>query len=102
MENIKKIIPKLEEVRELLNKLDKPLKFDEAAEYLGFSKSYLYKLTAKILIPHYKPSGRFIFFMKRELDEWIRTNQAIEGIQSAKDCIRQIISKDKIQSDEQE
>ena len=30
---------------------------DEAAKYMGVSKSYLYKLTMRQQIPHYKPSG---------------------------------------------
>ena len=31
---------------------------DEAARYLGISKSYLYKLTMQQKIPHYKPMGK--------------------------------------------
>jgi len=72
--NIEKIIPKLEELKKLLSKFDKPLTFTEAADYLGFSKSYLYKLTSRQEIPHYKPSGKHLYFMKNELDEWIKRN----------------------------
>ena len=50
---------------------DKPITIDEAAKYLGFSKSYLYKLTSNGKIPHYKPSGKIIFFKKSELNKWI-------------------------------
>jgi len=52
------------------------LTFDEAATYTGFSKSYLYKLTYRQQIPHYKPTGKLIFFNRAELDQWIMTSQA--------------------------
>jgi hypothetical protein len=30
----------------------------ETAQYMGISRSYLYKLTMKCEIPHYKPLGK--------------------------------------------
>ena len=45
---------------------------DEAAMYIGVSKSNLYKMTASRKIPHYKPAGRYIYFERSELDNWIR------------------------------
>jgi len=62
----------LTEIKSLLKKKDdKPLSFKEAASYLGFAPSYLYKLTYRKVIPHYKPTGKMLFFSKCELDEWI-------------------------------
>lgn len=62
----------LEEIKSLLKKGDhKPLNFREACAYLGFSPSYLYKLTYRKVIPHYKPMGKMLFFSKHELDEWV-------------------------------
>ena len=49
----------------------KPMTFDAAAEYLGISKSHLYKLTSQGKIPHYKPYGRKIYFDKVSLDQWV-------------------------------
>ena len=46
---------------------------DEAAEYLGISKSYLYKLTMQRKIPHYKPFGKFNYFDRNELEEWAKS-----------------------------
>ena len=43
---------------------------DEAAVYLGVSKSFLYKLTSSKEIPHYKPNGKLCFFERRELNRW--------------------------------
>ncbi len=63
----------LKEIKELVKKNDnKLLSFKEAGTYLGFSTNYLYRLTYQNLIPHYKPTGKTIFFFKNELDEWIK------------------------------
>ncbi|MCX6169999.1 MAG: helix-turn-helix domain-containing protein [Ignavibacteriales bacterium] len=66
------ILQKLSTLENLLKKKDdKPLTFKEACAYLGYAPSYLYKLTYRKIIPHYKPTGKIIFFSKAELDEWI-------------------------------
>lgn len=66
------ILKKLSDIENLLKKKDdRPLNFKEACAYLGFAPSYLYKLTYRKIIPHYKPSGKMLFFSKTELDEWI-------------------------------
>lgn len=68
----KEILKKLSTLENLLKKKDdKPLTFKEACAYLGYAPSYLYKLTYRNVIPHYKPTGKMIFFSKVELDEWI-------------------------------
>ena len=48
---------------------------DEAARYLGISKSYLYKLTAQQKIPHYKPLGKICYFNRQELEQWLQSNR---------------------------
>ena len=48
---------------------------DEAARYLGISKSYLYKLTMKQQIPHYKPMGKMCYFNRIELEKWLQGNR---------------------------
>lgn len=50
------------------------LTLDEAAQYTGMKKSYLYKLTAAKAIPHYKPNGKNCFFRRTELEDWLTTN----------------------------
>ena len=55
------------------------LTFYEAVEFLGVSKSLLYKMTAKMLLPHYKPRGKMVYFDKQELEDWIRAGR-IESI----------------------
>lgn len=48
---------------------------DEAAKYMGVSKSYLYKLTMRKQIPHYKPMGKMCYFDRLELQEWLKNNR---------------------------
>lgn len=48
---------------------------DEAAKYMGISKSYLYKLTMRQQIPHYKPMGKMCYFNRLELEAWLQSNK---------------------------
>jgi excisionase family DNA binding protein len=48
---------------------------DEAAKYMGISKSYLYKLTMLRKIPHYKPMGKMCYFNRAELEVWLQNNR---------------------------
>ena len=48
---------------------------DEAARYLGISKSYLYKLTMRKQIPHFKPMGKLCYFNRLELESWLQSNR---------------------------
>ena len=51
------------------------LNSEETALYLGISKSYLYKLTMRREIPHYKPLGKMCYFNRRELEAWLQSNR---------------------------
>ena len=48
---------------------------EEAMKYLGVTRSYLYKLTMRKLIPHYKPMGKLCYFNRHELEAWLQTNR---------------------------
>ena len=48
---------------------------EEAAQYMGISKSYLYKLTMRQQIPHYKPMGKMCYFNRTELENWLQRNR---------------------------
>ena len=47
----------------------------EASAYLGLSESYIYNLTSTKQIPHYKPTGKLVYFNRKELCEWAMRNQ---------------------------
>lgn len=66
---------RLSQVEKQLASVTCMLTFDEAAKFLGFSKSYLYKLTSTCQIPHYKPKGKMLYFEKSELVDWLRQNK---------------------------
>ena len=72
---------KLEERFNRLEKLlianKKVLTFDEACDYSGISRAYMYNLTSKNKIPFSKPNGKVIFFSKDELDTWLLRNKQI-------------------------
>ena len=76
MEN--QIIEKLNSIENLLKGKDRPLNFDEATEYTSLSKSHLYKLTCTGKIPHYRPTGKRLYFSKVELDKWLLRNPVKE------------------------
>lgn len=48
---------------------------DEAARYLGVSKSCLYKWTMSRQVPHYKPMGKMVYFNRLELEAWLQNNR---------------------------
>lgn len=48
---------------------------DETARYMGISKSYLYKLTMRQEIPHYKPTGKICYFNRLEIEQWLQRNR---------------------------
>lgn len=47
----------------------------EAAMYLGIKPSYLYKLTMRGVLPHYKPLGKMNYFKREELEDWLQRNR---------------------------
>ena len=49
----------------------KVLTFTEAANYMGISKSCLYKMTMNRTIPHYKPNGKMIYFEREEIEAYL-------------------------------
>ena len=48
---------------------------EEVAKYMGISMSYLYKLTMRGTIPHYKPMGKVCYFNRKEIEQWLQTNR---------------------------
>lgn len=77
------ILDKLDNIESLiLDGSDYPYTFLEACKYLNLKPSYLYKLTSLKKIPCYKPSGKKLFFYRRELDEWIREKYGRKAVLS--------------------
>ena len=68
----------LQEIKNLLQEVQgspkEVLTSDEAAAYLGISKSALYKLTMGRKIPFYK-SAKLCYFDRQEIIDWMKSNR---------------------------
>ena len=68
----------LQEIKDLLAEVQgspkEVLTSDEAAAYLGISKSALYKLTMGRKIPFYK-SAKLCYFDRQEIIDWMKSNR---------------------------
>ena len=53
------------------------LTLEEAALFMGISKSSLYKMTHKHELPFYRPNGKLIYFEKSELVKWMLQNRSM-------------------------
>lgn len=51
------------------------LNFEQACEFTGLSKSYMYRLTSTRQIPHFKPRAKLIYFERSELTRWLLQNR---------------------------
>lgn len=71
----KKIQEQLDRIESNLLGRKEILTFDEATQFTGLSKSYLYKLTSSQRIPHYKPAGKLVYFNRSELETWLMQNK---------------------------
>ena len=69
-----KLEEKLDRIESLLLGSKKVLTMEEACDYTGISRSYLYKLTSRREIPYSKPNGKMIFFDIDKLNEWLLQN----------------------------
>lgn len=87
------IISKLNSIEDQLRGNSKPLSLPEAADYLNISKSYLYKLTHKNKIPHYKPNGKKIYFLEKELNEWLTQNRVKGEAEIEKEALKYFTKK---------
>lgn len=83
----------MNELKALEKKLDlliqvqeKPYTVAMACEYMGISKSTLYKLTSERKIDFYKPNGQLLYFKKKDLDDFVfenRFKRIVETIKNA-------------------
>lgn len=75
MEN-QMILEKLNKLERLITDSTKEIfNIEDLINYTGFSRSYIYKLVHKNVIPYSKPNGKFLFFLKTEIDEWLLQNK---------------------------
>lgn len=85
-ERISQIEANLDLIKSLLLGDKKTLTLEEGCKYTGYAKSYMYKLTSGLMIPHLK-RGKKVFFDKDELDAWLRQNKITDTSTQAKRII---------------
>ena len=80
MDRIDMMMGKLREMEALIDRTGRAvtaarkevLTVDEAVEYTGLKRSYIYKMCSERAIPHYKSKGgKATYFRRSELDEWM-------------------------------
>jgi len=59
------------------------LNIDEACEFLGYKKSYIYRLTSMGALPYSKPRGKRLYFDRELLEKWMLSNQNNMNIDNA-------------------
>lgn len=64
----------LERVKNVVYASKEVLNLEEAAMFLGISKSSLYKMTHNQVILYFKPNNKMVYFEKSELLKWLRQN----------------------------
>lgn len=79
-----RILSKLDSIESLLKSIvnddangngertDRKMDAAGAAEYLGISRSTLYKKTSRAELPCHRPGGKILHFFRSELDAYIR------------------------------
>ncbi len=72
-DGLEKLIETYQHLEKLLYTSKEFLCVEEAASYLGFSKSRMYKMAEKREVPSYKPNGKNVFFAREELNDWVRS-----------------------------
>lgn len=61
------ILERLDRMERLMLATKEVITFEETCDYIGISRSYLYKLTAARNIPHSKPNGKLMFFERKKI-----------------------------------
>ncbi|MAZ27121.1 MAG: transcriptional regulator [Cytophagaceae bacterium] len=84
---------RLERIESLLLGQKKVLTLDEACDYTGISRSYLYKLTSTGNIPHSKPGGKLIYFDIDLLNKWLLKNQRKSPSQIKQEALNYTLKK---------
>ena len=68
---------RIEVLENTLSAAKEVLTLEEAALFMGISKSSLYKMTHKHELPFYRPNGKLIYFEKSELMKWMRQSRTM-------------------------
>ena len=91
-EQEKRIMDAIEEIKKYsLIAAKEVLLVDDVSVLTGISKSTIYKMTCNRSIPHYKPSGKCLYFDKREIENWMRQNRVNTNEESEQKALAYIL-----------
>ena len=94
MEPIKLILEKLDYLEQLIISNHKEiLSVEELEKYTGFKKSYIYHLVHFSKIPYSKPNGKYLFFQKSEINEWLLKNKSLSDDQIQEKAREYVLKK---------
>jgi excisionase family DNA binding protein len=94
MESNDVILKKLIQLEILIvNTAKQILTVEDLINYTGFSRSYIYKLVHKSVLPYSKPNGKTLFFQKNEIDDWLLRNKSYSVSQLEQKAINYTNSK---------
>jgi len=80
-------------IRSMIEVQEKPMTFEEARAFLQVSKSTLYKMTHKNLIPFSKPGGKVLYFKRSDLLAWMNSNPVKSSDQIDEVAVNYLMSK---------
>jgi excisionase family DNA binding protein len=88
------ISEKLDRIENKLYVLKSVFTVSEAAQYLGISVPYLYKLTSSKKIGYSKPNGKQIYFSREKLDNWMQRGYINSKQETEQQAASVIIGRD--------
>ena len=72
-DQIAELQSRIDSLENILYDAKQVLTCEEAAIFMGLTRSSLYKMTHEHEIPFYRPNGKRVYFEKSELLNWIRS-----------------------------
>lgn len=90
-----KILQELQEIKEAAAfNAKQVLTMEEAARFMGVSKSNLYKLVSEKRVPYYKSAaGRLTYFKREELAQWLTAVRVPTGEELEAQAVARAIEK---------
>lgn len=79
-ETLAMIDERLNRIEAMIRRDNQILNIDDLAEWLDCSKSQVYKMTSKRLIPHYKKGVR-VYFKRSEIEDWLLANPIMTKVE---------------------
>ena len=77
-------IERIEKIETYISTSKEVLNLEEVCLLLNTSKSQIYRLTRLMAIPHYKPTGKSLYFNRKEVLEWIQSHPIGVNLENVK------------------